>query len=270
MKQCEICLDEFQESRGNRKYCAECGKDPYKSRKHYDRQTYINKKNAGEFEPTPKENTCRMCNKKWLSIYSRTFCSSECLETHIRNNGRCKECNQLLIEKGITTGRGFCSDECRKVSQTRKALAEGSFIPCKVCGKEFISKSYSNIFCSRDCFNKHSETKRQSLVKKEVTQIKKKCKHCNKIFVVDRYKQHQKFCSRECSQNNIKLTAKQKKEETKKQLKVGKDLNICTTCRTSQLDCERFTSNFVYRPIGAMQKEINGKFIIVSCPKFKE
>lgn len=270
MKECEICLSEYQEKRQNQKYCSECGKDPKKMKKHYEIATYINKKNAGEFDPVVNENSCRMCNKRWLSIYSRTFCSPQCLELYRKENGRCLECSQLLIEKGITSGRGFCSETCRTASQRKKALEKGNFIKCNICKKEFISRNYKNIFCSRDCFDKHNQIKRQSFVKKEIQMFNKNCNICNKQFIVNAYRTHQKFCSRECSHENARLLAKKNKEKVKKQLRVGADLHLCTTCRTSQIDCERFTSNFMYMPIGAKQKEINGKFIIVSCPKFKE
>jgi isopropylmalate/homocitrate/citramalate synthase len=110
-------------------------------------------------------------------------------------------------------------------------------------------------------------------VKKEIKMFKKNCGYCRKEFIVNQYKRNQQFCSKECSISHSKEKGKkdkeQNKEKIKETLKLGKELNICTICKTSQLDCERFTSNFVYIPLGAKMKEIDGKFIIVSCPKFK-
>lgn len=280
MKRCEICDDEFQESRQNQKYCQECGKNPEKMRRQYDRAEYINKVHAGDLYK-PVEWECQECGKKTISNYAKTFCGIACREIHWAKTARCPICNKLLSEHKRNTGRGFCSDECKKIYQTKKAIEKGNYIPCQICKKEFISKNYSNIFCSRDCFNKHNEIKKQSFIKKELKYYKKVCTICTKQFVVDEYRITQQFCSRECGYENSRIIGRERKEETKKlkeqakmqvkkQLKIGTDLNLCTICKTSQRDCERFTSNFVYMPTGAKKKEINGKFVVVECPKFKE
>ncbi len=273
MNECEICLSEYEKTGNNQKYCEECGKDPERMRKHYRVAEYINKVHAGDLYK-PIESTCIECNKKIISIYSKRFCGTACSEIHRARTAKCPICMNLLADYKINSGRGFCSDECKKISQKQKAIENGHYIPCETCGKKFIRKTYSNRFCSRTCFRvdeikRNEEKKRASLLNPRKTTEQRKCKTCGNEFEWNIKRPSQKFCSRECSHEHSRIVAREKREEVKKQIEIRKDLHLCTTCRTSQIDCERFTSNFVYMPTGAKKKEINGKFIIVSCPKFK-
>lgn len=151
MKICEICGDEFDESRKTQRYCRVCGKNPDQARSHYARAEIINRIHAGDLH---------------------------------------------------------------KVKETT----------CPVCGNEFVWQ------------------------KEKATQI---------------------YCSPECGKIAAGNRKAKSKEDAKKKLKIGEELNICTICKTPQMDCERFTSNFIYKPKGAVTKKINDKYIIVSCPKYK-
>lgn len=269
MKRCEICYDEFEESRRTQKYCKICGKNPERARKKYAKAEITNKINAGDLYKV-KEITCKECGKVILTTYNRNFCSTICSELNRIKTARCPICKELLINKGNEKGRGYCSDECKQLDKLQKAKENGNYIPCKVCGKHFIRVSYSNEYCSRNCYDsfiKENKLKKQSEQSDIGTQKNRtrKCKHCGKSFTLRKGSMGQKFCDADCRKAN--------EDENKRKeldgLKLGVDTNICTVCRTSQSDCERFTSNFVYSPKGAKTKKINDKYIIVYCPKFK-
>lgn len=269
MKNCQICGDEFQEYRKNQKYCRVCGKDSTKARVRYERALMINKIHAGDFDK-PFEVTCTECDKKILTTRNRRFCSDVCAESHRIRTAKCPVCLDILSEKGNMKGRGFCSDSCKQKNQLKRAIESGNHIPCDFCGKKFIRKGYSNRFCSNDCYNNHrekeKEEKKESVPKNPIKRVREmKCEHCGSIFLWKIESAGQRFCTKECR----KEKEKKEKEKSIEKLNLGKELHICTVCKTPQKNCERFTSNFVYSPKGAVGKTINGKYIIVQCPKFK-
>jgi len=267
MKLCIICGDEYEESRSDQKYCKVCGKDPERYRKHYEIATYINKKNAGDLYKVIEQN-CQECGKKILSTYHRTFCSTVCMEIYRAKTAKCPVCNKLLADYKKNIGYGYCSEDCKKINQLKRAKENGDYIPCEVCGKEFIRKNYSNRFCSKDCFTSYREQNKPTPAPKRSE--KRNCLICGKEFICEGKNFSKKFCTRECSHENARIEGRKKKEETKKQLKVKKGLHLCTTCKTAYMDCERMTSNFRYMPKGAKKKNVDNKFIIISCPKYKE
>ena len=269
MKICEICHDEFNESRSDQKYCRGCGKDPEGARKKYIKAEIINKINAGDLYKVNKV-TCKDCGKVILTTYKRTFCSTACRENNRIKTAKCPVCGDKLINKGNRSGRGYCCDECKQFNAIKRAKENGSYVPCEVCGKEFIRKNYSNRFCSKDCYKKLIEENRERK-KAEQNDIKvykareTECKHCGKSFVLKRGSMKQKFCTEECR----KASVAENKQKGLEILNLGIDTNICIVCKTSQSQCEMFTSNFVYLPDGAQKKRVNNKFVVVSCPKFK-
>lgn len=252
-------------------YCKRCGKDSKKAKERHEKALLINKIHAGDFDK-PFEITCIECGKTILTTQKRGFCSIVCQESHRIQTAKCPVCRALLIDKGNETGRGYCSDDCKQASRLKRAIESGDYVPCEFCGKEFIRKNYSNVFCSNDCYLASRAEKRKAKEEMEksrkprLRQEERKCEACGKPFLWKITSAGQRFCSPECRNS---VNKKVKKKDIKK-LKLGKELHICTVCKTSQKDCERFTSNFMYSPKGAIGKTLNGKFVIVSCPKFTD
>lgn len=270
MKECEICWSEYQESKSNQKYCPECGKDPYKARKHYEIAEYINKVHAGDLYKVPEPTNCVMCGNVIYSSYGKQFCSTQCLEIHRTQTAKCKICGELLISKGNESGRGFCTIECKNKHKLDKAIEEGHYVPCEYCKKMFIRKDYKNRFCGQDCFRKHRIENKPEPMPKRIE--KRNCKLCKKEFICKGQNFMQVFCSRECGYEYARLKAKAEKEaklKEKEEKKKKEIIHLCTICKTSQFDCERFTSKFRYQPKGARQIEHEAKLIIVQCPKYK-
>lgn len=270
MKVCEICGDEYAENRSNQRYCKVCGKNSAKARAKYKRAEFINKIHAGDLHK-PKEITCLECGKKLLTTYIRSFCSTVCTEGYRIRKAKCPICKTLLTEKGNHSGRGCCSDECREKHKLQKAIEKGNYIPCEYCGEKFIKKRHDNWFCSSECSRKSKTEENQKKVEASQSQEKaarvaeRKCEGCGEPFTWRIERATQRFCSEKCQ----KEKAKEKKRKSIEKLNLGKDLNICTICKTAQMDCDRFTSGFVYRPKGARTEKINDRFVIVSCPQYK-
>lgn len=152
MKKCEICWDEFEESKSNQKYCKSCGKNPERARRRLVKAERINKINSGEFYAS-KTRTCFKCGTVFSTISNRNYCSEKCKHENQYEKfekAKCEICGRLLSEVGNFTGRGTCSEACKRESNTRKAIIRGDYIPCKECGKRFITKGYDQ-YCSREC-----------------------------------------------------------------------------------------------------------------------
>ncbi len=71
---------------------------------------------------------------------------------------------------------------------------------CPVCGKEFIKKKASNVYCSRECAGRHNVA--IALQRKKDKGLKgqeMKCVHCGKLFYVAPYRiSEAQFCSLRC------------------------------------------------------------------------
>ena len=268
MKQCEVCWDKYDETKSYQKYCPACGKDPERARRRYAKAEYINKIHAGDVNKV-REGSCTECGKKVLTTYGARFCSTACQENHRMKTARCPMCNGLLIEKENYSGRGYCSGECKGAARLAMAKASGDYVPCENCSKMFIRSAYSNRFCCRACYENWRDAQQKpkpQLNPATVRQEQRACEGCGAAFTWSRGNSGQRFCSTACRKQKMKSD---KKKETEK-LNLGVDMHICAVCRTSQADCERFTSNFIYSPEGANGKIINGKYVITTCPKFKE
>lgn len=255
IKTCEICAAEYDASRVNQRFCKECGKNPELARRRYIAAEIRNKENAGDRYKV-REYTCKVCGKKTLSTYNRTFCSDACLQLHIVNTAKCPVCGDLLVSKGRMTGKGCCSDECTEAQRLQVAKASGRYRACKQCGEMFIAPQEQSKFCGVPCYRVWVAEKKAARPKEapHVAARYRSCARCGKRFEVSGA--GQKYCSPEC---RAEKPAKKAKPQG----------HLCTTCRTSQADCERFTTNFVYHPKGAVQKKVGGKLIVVSCPKFR-
>ena len=232
---------------GNQKYCRECGKNPERVRQKYDAAVAANKRHAGE-QDIPIEKECKNCGKKFLTIYkSREFCSETCGEAY-----------------RITTGRGYCSDECREKDRLQKAIRDGNYIPCEQCGKNFIRSNLASRFCCKECYEKYRETHKKTPVQpqKKPAVTTKVCPVCKKEFPVTPFQTTKLYCSAECRakvQHTVKLKPATAKPGT----------HLCTTCRVSQKACERFSSGFTKLPKGAEMRTVKGQDIVVKCPKYR-
>ncbi len=243
LKTCEICGTKFEASRRSQRYCKECGKNPERARRGYAHAERINRHNAGDWYTPPEKATCEECGKKFFAIYDKRFCSRECRQTHIAEELklRCPICGALLIEKGIYHPKAIpCNPECKEKYNFQKAVQEGRYKPCEHCGKKFVAKYQEQRFCCVSC-----------------------SRAWQKVNGGQRKTQRDIPCSQEC-QTHIKVRTLSPKEVPKP----SNPANLCLACKTSQALCERFTSHFTYLPTGAVMRNIKGKRIVVSCPKY--
>lgn len=274
MKTCEICGDEFEESRANQRFCRECGKNPEKARQRYARaERTVRMHMDGPYPYYPKEHTCKECGKKFITGSFTGFCSVECSERHRSKTARCPVCGRLLREGGNFSGRGYCSEECRTKAHIKAAKERGNYVPCANCGKMFIRHGYGNRCCSNACRIelKDKETReRESRPAVVWKPIEAKCLRCGKSFLRGKGNTNQKYCSVECQKEAYKEAhRKPPKQDKPGRLKPGTETNICAVCKTPYIDCRRMQSGFVYQPTGAKSKIINGRCVITECPIFK-
>lgn len=272
MEICDICGGEYNKTSNNQKYCKECGKNPDRTRAKLRRAYYVNKINAGDFDK-PKERECRECGKSFMTITGRYCCSDFCQESYLIRTRTCPVCGIQLIKCGIeTTGTRCCSDECRQKQRLQRATTSNNYKACEQCGKMFISKSISNAFCSRDCYNlsvKLAAKTRAATSNKYPVQTHKACSYCGQKFELKKGKRYQMYCTEDCRKKKY-AEEKERKKREKLDVKNSKgDVHLCTTCRTSQLDCERFTSNFSSYPKDSKMKQVGKDFILFDCPKYK-
>lgn len=259
---CEICGAEFLPANGNQKYCPECGKNPEKARRGYAAAVAINRHHAGE-QDIPMEKECINCGKKFLTVNKgRRFCSEDCGKTYRINHAECPVCHVRLIEKGITTGKGYCSEKCREEARFQRAIRDGNYVPCKQCGKKFIRSSLANQFCSKECYEIYREAHIRILAQsqKRAPVTKKICPVCKKEFSVTPFQTTKLYCSVEC---------RAKAQAARKPAAANPGTHLCTTCRVSQKNCERFSSGFKKLPEGAELRTEKGQDIVVYCPKYR-
>ena len=276
-RKCVACGEEFTPVNSQQKYCKEC-RENKRTVEYYERAVALNKRNAGDYDKAKVITCqCRVCGKKFLSIGARqSYCSSACLQAHIAETAKCPICGVRLMDKGITSGKGCCSDECREELRRQHAIAAGKYIACENCGKMFISKNYRNVFCCKRCFDEHrrkEKARREQLMQKyQDTHLRqfRRCPVCDKNFEIGPFQKTKKFCSVQCYRKANRQAAAAKKITKKASSRgaCGKE-SLCIGCKTSQKMCERFTSGFQYYPTGAVVQVDAGKQIVVTCPKYR-
>lgn len=267
-KICEICRIEFEPITAVQKYCPECGRNPDRTRRQYEYAVRQNKIHAGDLYK-PIENECIVCGKSFITTYdSRRFCSNTCQHEYAVNTAACPICGIRLIEKGILTGRGYCSEECHEKARVQKAILDGRYIECEYCGKKFIRPNERSRFCSKACFEAHRIEHRSSPARQEEPLpfrlkpgTERTCPVCKKVFPITPQQSAKRFCSTEC---RMKAASSSKKKPAKPQSE-----HLCSSCRISQANCERFTSGFKVLPQGARTRIVKGQTIVCGCPKYR-
>lgn len=265
-KICEICGIEFVPKSAIQKYCPECGKNPERVRRKYETAVRQSKIHAGDlYKPIEKE--CIVCGKGFVTTYeSRRFCSDTCQHQYAVNTAVCPVCGTKLIERGNLTGKGYCSEKCREEARIQRAIRDGRYVDCEHCGKKFIRSSGRSRFCSKACFESYQAERRSASVLKEGSctlrkrETERTCPICGKIFPINPQQYAKRFCSIEC---RAKSSSASKKKPEKAQ-----QGHLCSSCRISQLNCERFTSGFKKFPQGAKIQIENGQSIVSECPKY--
>lgn len=114
----------------------------------------------------------------------------------------CAECGTEKISRYKTTK--FCGDNCRRKYNGKHRGHEQT---CKQCGQLF-NKYKTQDYCSVECFS-NSKNKQQ-----KINTFDKVCSICHKVFSTT--KNNKKYCSDDCSYQNVKnkaiMTAKKKRE----------------------------------------------------------
>lgn len=109
-------------------------------------------------------------------------------------NAECATCGTGFYKGGPSAAatRLFCSRKCRWIAQRRQ-----DFRPCFVCGKKFLPTDIEGrppqSCCSRECSREKARIKRSNAGPAF------NCEQCGK-HVEFNPKNHNRFCSRECSQ----------------------------------------------------------------------
>lgn len=267
-KTCEICGIEFEPTTTTQKYCPECGKNPERTRQKYDSAVRQNKIHAGDLYK-PVEIECIVCGKTFMTTYeNRRFCSNTCRREYVVNTATCPVCNIKLIEKGVLTGRGYCSEECREKARIQKAILDERYIACEHCGKKFIRPNECSRFCSKACYEAHRMEHRPTPARQDEPlpfrirpETERTCPVCGKVFPITPQQSSKRFCSIDCR----KRASPPKKKTEKRQ-----SGHLCSSCRITQANCERFSSNFKRLPKGARTSVEKGQTIVSECPKYKE
>ncbi len=273
-KICEICGIEFDPRNSAQRYCPECGKNPARARCRFEKAERINRHNAGDWYKPPAKAICKECGKEFFAIRSKSYCSDICRHSHRVRETHCPICGASLWDIGIESERDICcSPDCQKKYDIQKAKENGRYLACEQCGKMFIARKDGQKFCCRQCYLAYPKKKAEDPDEDESAGLHK-CRMCGKVYRLRETWYSDVFCSPECRE--LAKTGKRviPQNHTKKQTgavtKPPKKLNVCLTCKTSQAQCERFTSRFVYIPKGAVMEKVNGKNIVVSCPKHTE
>lgn len=266
---CEICGSTF-ESKAKAKYCEKCRKDTNKAKNKINKAISMSKARLGEYEK-PKKQICMYCGKEFLSIYNRRFCSNVCSESHISDTKKCIVCGDLIykhraIQKNATNIK-YCSSECKEKARYKEIKK------CKGCNKEFNATKHNQQWCSISCFN----TNRERPKRPKISVYERSCIICEK-----RYKtanKNKKCCSVACGKVSAHFEREKEKKFQEEQRKLmekrsqikGKDkpTNLCIDCKTSMKDCEWFSSNYTKHVKGSVWKEIEGKILLIKCPKYK-
>lgn len=267
---CVACGEVFTPRSSSQKFCEEC-REHNRTALYYQKAVAINRRHAGDYQNRKTEIcNCKVCGKKFISYKGNTFCSLACQQTSIAQHARCPICNTLLIDKGITSGRGCCSDECRQEFRKRNAIKANKTAVCEQCGNEFIRGSKTQRFCCKECYLAFRQDNKPKIEEKKQKELQKRirvCLICKRPFEAKSWKQEDACCSEICKQKLLKANPLPSNEE--RCFPPKKQCSLCVECKTSQKDCERFTSGFTYYPQGTIVRKIDGKEMVISCPKYK-
>lgn len=275
--QCQYCGKEFHSYGRAKLFCsAECAQ-----------------------EHSIRTAVCPICEKQLypLGIYVKSgskCCSKECNEERrlraARAKGKtanCRVCTKEFIQKNDWDE--FCCKECEASHLLDTARRQGRTARCKACGKEFVREFRYKDTCSAACDAVYRKSVPAQL-------IEDKCEICGKTFT-RHVNVRQYTCGRECAAVRLKTKAAAAREEKRtsavageKQERTGeppererlvkgvlsgaitgdeaRKLHLCTHCKTSQQDCEWFTSKFFSLPEGAVAHAVNRHHVVLACPKY--
>lgn len=235
-KKCVACGEEFVPSRSSQKYCPEC-REKGRTAEYYEHKVELNRMHAGDYTPKVFHNTCKVCGKEFVSVrVPKDICSVRCQEKRRAETAKCPGCGVFLINKGNYTGRGYCSEACKEKALINKAIANGLYFPCKVCGKMFIAYGKNACFCSSECKKINTQRKKEERRQKyegnrPPEHEKRTCPICGKAFDVTRQARGRKYCSIACRQ----IAVKRRNEEAaiQKESQSVIQTRICPICKKS-------------------------------------
>lgn len=297
-KTCEICEKMFVPYRSSQRFCPECGKHPDVARRRIKQAERINRARVGDGLSKPQKRICKECGKEYYSFYGGSYCSRLCSYSARTAKTTCPVCGKNLLELGIESGRDVpCSPECREQYKIQRAKTTGRYKTCLQCGKEFVAPTAKSKFCCAQCYKDYVRSPQYVAPchpprsrKSDDEVIKRTCRYCGKTYFFGDSWTSEVFCSETCRKNAkpkrdippcraaeaFAVAVQEKKNEADQRISSRKNVkeratkNLCLECKTSQKECERFTSGFVYCPDGAVVKQVRGRPIVVSCPKFLE
>lgn len=151
-KRCVACGELYTPVRDSQKFCEDCRKRNLTA-DSFARAEALNRYHVGDMPNRRIEKcTCNVCGRKFTAYGKAFYCSAACHQKSISIRATCPVCGARLIDKGVTTGKGCCSDECRQKHRIQTAIQNGRYVPCAYCGKKFIRHSMTNKFCSQECY----------------------------------------------------------------------------------------------------------------------
>lgn len=141
--------------------------------------------------------------------------------------------NKCIVCGAETKNKLYCSQACRSKNATCYTKE------CDFCGREFTTKTKTQRYCDRYCYDRFIKLTRT---------VKVECKTCGKIYQAQAARANTtKYCSRECQfigvqkasrVKPITLTDKDKAAEKLEELQKKEkpiDKKVCATCHYCQL-----------------------------------
>lgn len=219
---CEYCGKGFTKIRSSRiVYCStECRHKASRTLKGTQRECSICKK---LFEPHTKGQKC--CSRECADIsrkkYSGKNYCKECGREYVRNSRNLGFCSALCAAKynvryrkqkdktcvycnKTFQGKGkYCSEECKE----KQYIKDNTKI-CEHCGREFVSRSNNQIYCSDECRRSAHDNKAREKMKAVYVPKKVICRECGREFLTEYGNTRRDFCSDECSNKCGRRVAK--------------------------------------------------------------
>jgi hypothetical protein len=184
--------------REERFFCARCGRTIPEDRKQNGTAAKYCSQLCGNAAHQEKARRSgeRACLAEWL-----TRISERSTETLRERSGQCEVCRKPFISR--KPGRRFCSRRCSSIGRRLDPK------PCGHCETLFKPRNIADLFCSRECANKHRSKPRPD----------SQCRHCQGIFRPkrpDTATRVAKYCSLGCAAN-----ARQEARSTSQCVTVG-------------------------------------------------
>lgn len=142
------------------------------------------------------KKTCSHCSAEFDTHKpDKQFCKQACYFASKKQDVTrpCAVCNKDFTTAYRFRGNKTCSEECRRIGQSRTTSTRVA-LTCEVCGKQYEKSELQAIgrkTCSRECYLSTCDSRQPD--------VTKQCEQCGDSFTVVFYKRDQRFCSKGCA-----------------------------------------------------------------------